>query len=258
LHKRCFTGSFIEERPEEKTILSSFKRERSIIESMMQNPFLIGKQLYLRPLEPDQDTSKLAEWYTYQEFHRYFSPQLQRGPAKSIKRLLLLGLDRLTQNRRITAFGNHARYKDFLDGLYKTSKFIVLGVALKSNDSLIGLVGLKDVTIGFIHQTAELCVIIDPQEQGKGYDTETTQLILHHGFMEQNLNRIEAFDRENTISGWKVDEKLGFQFERIRREAFFHDGQYYNVHMYSMLRREYIELFRMSPMYATMRELFSL
>src|SRR5437016_806653 len=122
---------------------------------MMQNPFLIGKQLYLRPLEPDQDSSKLAEWYNYQEFHRYFSSQPQRGPAKSIKRLLL-GLDRLAQNRLITAFGDHARYKDFLDGLYKTSKLTVLGVALKSNDSLIGIVGLKDVTIGFIYQTAEL------------------------------------------------------------------------------------------------------
>src|SRR5205807_5173745 len=108
LHNRFFADSFIEGKLKEKTILSSFKRERSIIEIMMQTPFLIGKQLYLRPLEPDQDSSKLAEWYNYQEFHRYFSSQPQRGPAKSIKRLLL-GLDRLAQNRLITAFGNHAR-----------------------------------------------------------------------------------------------------------------------------------------------------
>lgn len=129
---------------------------------------------------------------------------------------------------------------------------------MTSNHSLIGIVGLKDVTIGFIAQTAELWVIINPQEQGKDYDTEATQLILHYGFMEQNWHRIEAFDRENNILGWKVDEKLGFQFERIRREVFFHDGQYYNVHMYSMLQRGYIELFRTSPIYADMRDLFSL
>jgi RimJ/RimL family protein N-acetyltransferase len=219
---------------------------------MMQNPFLIGEQLYLRPLEPDQDSSKLAEWYNYQEFHRYFSSQPQSGPAKSIK-----SLGRQTQSKLITVFGDHAHYKDFLDGLYKTSKLTVLGVALKSNNSLIGVVGLKDVTIGFIYQTAELCVVINPQEQGKGYDTEVTQLILHYGFMEQNWNRIETFDRENNLFGWRVDEKLGFQFESIRREAFFCDGQYYNVHMYSMLRREYIELFRTSHIYTNMRDIFS-
>lgn len=51
----------------------------------MQTPFLIGKRLYLRPLEPDQDAFDLAEWYNYQEFQRYFSSQPQRGPAESTK-----------------------------------------------------------------------------------------------------------------------------------------------------------------------------
>jgi RimJ/RimL family protein N-acetyltransferase len=36
--------------------------------------------------------------------------------------------------------------------------------------------------------------------------------------MELNLNRIQSLDVEENISAWKVDEKLGFQFEGIKRE----------------------------------------
>jgi hypothetical protein len=39
-------------------------------EQEMQNPFLIGKRLYLRPLEPDQDHQKLA-WWTNSEDGRH-------------------------------------------------------------------------------------------------------------------------------------------------------------------------------------------
>ena len=195
-------------------------------EYKMQNPFLVGKHLYLRPLEPDQDSHKLSEWYNNPDLRRYLNPH----PL------------------------NSARYKDFLDELYKKFELIALGIALKSNNTLIGVVGLKN--INHLHQTAELYTIrIDPQEQGKGYGTEATQLILHYGFMELNLNRIQSLDVEENISAWKVDEKLGFQFEGIKREALFQDGRPYNMRMYSMLRREYIEFFSTSPVYAVMRDI---
>ncbi len=197
----------------------------------MQNSLLVGKQLYLRPLEPKQDSSKLAEWYNNQALRHYLNPE----PL------------------------SYARYKDFLDRLKRNTKLTILGVALKSNHTLIGSVGLKDLTGGFVSQAAELySVKVDPQEQGKGYGTEATQLILHYSFIKQNLNRLETYDVEENVPGWKVDEKLGFQFEGIRREVFFRDGRSQNMRMYSMLRREYIEVFSTNPIYAAMRDILSL
>ena len=197
----------------------------------MRNSQLVGKQLYLRPLEPDQDSSKLAEWYNNQELRHYLSPE----PLSC------------------------TRYKDFLHRLKRNARLTILGVALKSNNTLIGSVGLKDINGGFVSQAAELySVKIDPQEQGKGYGTEATQLILHYSFIKQNLNRIETYDVEENVPGWKVDEKLGFQFEGIRREVVFRDGRSQNMRMYSMLRREYIEFFSTSPIYAAMRDILSL
>ena len=74
--------------------------------------------------------------------------------------------------------------------------------------------------------------------------------------MELNLNRIQTLDVEENIPGWKVDEKLGFKFEGVQREVFPRHGRFYNMRIYSMLRREYMELFTTSPVYADQRELF--
>lgn len=91
----------------------------------MQNPFLIGKRLYIRPLEPDQDDHQLAWWNNSEDMRPYFSVY----PV------------------------NHARYKEHLSNHYKEFSHIMFGIALKSNNRLVGMVGLKDINL--LHQTAE-------------------------------------------------------------------------------------------------------
>ena len=39
----------------------------------MQNPFLVGERLYLRPLEPSQDNHLYSTWMNDEEIRRYFS-----------------------------------------------------------------------------------------------------------------------------------------------------------------------------------------
>lgn len=192
----------------------------------MQNPFLIGKRLYLRPLEPDQDYHKLAWWNNSEDVRKYFNVY----PLSDV------------------------RYKERINQQYKDFRHILFGLALKSDHTLVGVVGLKDINI--LNQSAEFYIKVDPEEQGKGYGTEATKLMLRYGFLELNLNRIQTLDVEENIPGWKVDEKLGFQFEGIMREMFHRHGRSYNMRIYSMLRREYFDLFTNSPVYADQRELF--
>ena len=80
--------------------------------SSMQNPFLVGERLYLRPLEPAQDYHHYATWMNDEEIRRYFSIY----PTSDTR-----GRERLEQ-------------------LYKDGKHIIFGVALKSDNRLIGLV----------------------------------------------------------------------------------------------------------------------
>jgi RimJ/RimL family protein N-acetyltransferase len=192
----------------------------------MQNPFLIGKRLYLRPMEPDQDYHHLSIWNNSEDIRRYFNVY----PL------------------------NDARYKERADSYYRSFSHILFGVVAKEDNRLVGVVALKDINL--LNRNAEFYLKIDASEQGKGFGTEATKLMLRYGFLELNLNRIMTLDVEENIPGWKVDEKLGFKFEGIQREVFHRHGRSYNMRIYSMLNREYQDVFANSPVYADQREIF--
>lgn len=177
----------------------------------MQNPFIVGERLYLRPLEPDKDYHPVAQWGNAEDMRRYFNVY----PASD------------------------ARMKERLDQFYRSFQHILFGVALKDDNDLIGIVGLKDINT--LNQTAEFYVKIDPSRQGKGYGTEATTLMLRYGFFELNLNRIQTQDMEENIGGWRADEKAGFKLEGTLREAILRFGRYHHVRVYSVLRSEYME-----------------
>ena len=178
----------------------------------LQNPFIIGERVYLRPLEPSQDNHLYATWLCDQEIRRFFSVY----PTSD------------------------ARGRDRLENLYKDFKHILFGVALKSDNRLIGLVGLKDINT--LNQSAEFYILIgDRSIWGQGYGTEATLLMIRYGFVELNLNRIQTQDIEENVAGWHADEKAGFKLEGILREAFQRSGKYHDVRMYSLLRNEFFE-----------------
>ncbi|EFH80532.1 GNAT family N-acetyltransferase [Ktedonobacter racemifer] len=177
----------------------------------MQNPFLVGQRLYLRPLEPNQDYHHVAQWHNEEKMRSYFNVY----PTSD------------------------TRMKERLDQFYRSFQHILLGVALKENHALIGIVGLKDINI--LNQSAEFYVKIDPSMQGKGYGTEATTLMVHYGFMELNLNRIQTQDMEENIGGWRADEKAGFKLEGTLREAILRFGRYQHVRVYSILRDEFLQ-----------------
>ncbi|GHO65205.1 N-acetyltransferase [Ktedonobacter sp. SOSP1-52] len=179
-------------------------------ESAMQNPFSVGPHLYLRPLEPAQDYHHVALWHNGEEMRSYFNVY----PTSD------------------------TRSKERLDQMYRDFRHILLGVALKQDNTLIGVVGLKDINT--LNQTAEFYIKIDPSVQGRGYGTEATKLMIQYGFMELNLHRIQTQDMEENIGGWRADEKAGFQLEGTLREAILRFGTYHNVRVYSILRNEFI------------------
>src|SRR5438874_11562434 len=151
--------------------------------SNMQNPFIVGERIYLRPLEPAQDNQLYSTWMNDEEIRRYFSI----FPTSD------------------------TRGKERLEQLYKDGKHIIFGVSLNSDNRLIGLVGLKD--INYINQSAEFYVIIgDRALQGRGHGTEATKLMMRYGFMEVNLNRIQTQYVEENVDGCGADERAACQY----------------------------------------------
>lgn len=74
---------------------------------------------------------------------------------------------------------------------------------------------------------------------GKGIMTEALDAVLAFGFSRMDLNRIEADVSTENIASRRVLEKLGFTYEGTQREQYYEWGDFHDLELYSLLRREY-------------------
>jgi RimJ/RimL family protein N-acetyltransferase len=150
----------------------------------MVNPFLVGQRVYLRP------------------FQRADAPVLVRfmnDPA--VRRALLL-------ERPITL----EEEEEFLVRLGGNKEMVLLGVVARDGDRLVGSIGLSAIQPS--SRQAQFGIFIGaPEEWGKGYGTEATELMVGYGFEALNLNRIRLHVFEDNPRAIRVYEKIGFARE---------------------------------------------
>ncbi|QQE73952.1 GNAT family N-acetyltransferase [Brevibacillus composti] len=174
--------------------------------------FLGGERVYLRPVE-------LADTDLY--FSMLFHPQARR----------LTG----TQN----SFTREQIHR-YLDGKSKDSSSLLLLIALRDNDEVIG-----DIALQSIDQTNRNCniriAIPQPQHQSNGLGSEAMRLLLDYGFGILNLHRIELNVFSYNAQAIRAYEKVGFTQEGVQREALYYNHEYHDSILMSILAREYRE-----------------
>jgi aminoglycoside 6'-N-acetyltransferase len=74
--------------------------------------------------------------------------------------------------------------------------------------------------------------------QGKGYAKEAVGLLVDYLFSGHPAERIMAFTEVENIAAQRVMEGVGFQREGVLRRAMFRDGQWRDIALYGLLRRE--------------------
>ncbi len=179
----------------------------------MKYPFIIGKRVYLRPLEID-DADNFVTWLNDEEVNKYL---IRTMPLNKI------------------------REREFLEGLYKDNKEVILGIALKANDELIGVIGLHKISLAF--HNAEMGIIIgDKSRWSKGYGTEAVGLIVKYGFDQLNLHRIYLTVLDFNLRAIRVYEKSGFKMEGTFREHVYRHGKYCDVLLMGILKDEWKNL----------------
>lgn len=114
------------------------------------------------------------------------------------------------------------------------------GIVDKEDNKLIGTCGFVNWIVD--DDRAEIGYALSRKYWGKGYMTEAVRAVIAFGFSTMNLNRIEARCKIENIPSAKVMEKVGMKFEGILREHLFVKGIYHDLKMYSILRREWVEL----------------
>jgi diamine N-acetyltransferase len=176
----------------------------------LKNPFLIGERIYLRPLERE-DAAIFVPWVNDQEI---------------IRNLVLY--------RPM----NRDNEEEFIARASKEHNGIVLGIALKKDDRLIGNTALHAVHSK--NRNAGFGIMIgDKTEWNRGYGTEATGLMVRYGFTTLNLNRIWLHVHEYNPRGRRAYEKVGFQVEGTLRKHSFRDGRYWDVVVMGLLREEW-------------------
>ena len=91
----------------------------------MQNPFITGDRIYLRPLEME-DVDSFILWLNDEEVRQYL---------------------------KMTSPLNRIREREFIERLYKDDREIVLGIVLKENDQLMGNIALHGISAPFRHES---------------------------------------------------------------------------------------------------------
>jgi len=176
----------------------------------MDRPFLIGKLIYLRPLEPD-DADRFATW---------------------------LNDARVTRTLRARGPITRAFKREWIERVTRDDKALACSIVRRRDDRHIGSTGLHE--IDWQARSAGFGISIGiPEMWGKGYGTEATRLITDHAFRTLNLNRVWLDVHASNVGAQRAYEKAGFRVEGVQRQAIYRDGRYADMLLMSVLREEW-------------------
>lgn len=181
-------------------------------------PFLIGKEIYLRPLVEGDSEGPYPRWFN--------DAAVCRGNMHHI----------------FPYTAEDAR--GYIQQANSGRHHLVLAIVRREDDAHIGNIALD--RIDYINRIAELTIVIgDKTCWGKGYGKEAARLICDHGFLVLNLNRIACGTFEDNVAMRKLAECLGMIEEGRRRQAVYKLGRYTDVVEYGVLRNEYVARFNL-------------
>ena len=83
-------------------------------------------------------------------------------------------------------------------------------------------------------------IIPDPAEQGKGYGTETVNLMFDRAFHQWSFNRISIGVVGFNAPALNFYEKVGFKREGIQEQGYFYDDEFSDFVMMRILKSEYV------------------
>lgn len=114
----------------------------------------------------------------------------------------------------------------------------VFGIEIINEQKLIGTCGLYD--LDYIAGKAELRIKIGEfSYRGKGAGTETLCYLLSFGFKDLNLHKIWLRVLTDNTPAVKLYKKFGFITDGVLRKDMYIKGQYKNLYIMSLLRKEY-------------------
>ena len=125
---------------------------------------------------------------------------------------------------------------------YQYGQLGVFAIVLKESDKMIGTIELHTYVK---NHKAELGYTISPYFWGNGYAYEAAKAVISWGFNELELKRIECTAFVNNNQSTRVCEKLGLDFECVRKKGYMlYDGTIHDISCYAITDDEYFKSIR--------------
>jgi len=110
----------------------------------------------------------------------------------------------------------------------------------KETGRLVGMTGLIDINIK--HKRAQFYMTIGEKDfQGMRLPDENIPMVLEYAFEELGLNKVYLYTIDINDKARHVYLRNGFKAEGVLREHYFCVGQLRDLHVYSVLRKEWLE-----------------
>lgn len=119
-------------------------------------------------------------------------------------------------------------------------RFLLFLLIDKTTQKVIGRCGLHNWNPD--HRRAEIGYhMADESYKQRGLMSEAVEAIIHHGFHQMNLNRIEAIVSPYNEPSLKIIRKFNFQEEGRMRKHYPSEDGFEDSLMFGLLREEYSE-----------------
>lgn len=115
--------------------------------------------------------------------------------------------------------------------------FINWAIAKKEDNKLIGMIGFFRLQPENFR--GEVGYILNPNFHRKGIMKEALDKALEYGFGVLNFHSIEAVIDPKNIGSEKLLQKAGFLKEAHFKENFFHNDEFLDTVIYSLLKKNY-------------------
>ncbi len=174
----------------------------------MKIPFLLGKNIYLRPLLEDDIGDNYLSWLNDPNVNKYST---RRYFPTSEADLHLF-------------FGNLRNNKDL----------ITLAIICIDNDTHVGNIQLGPIE--WVNRSAKISILIGEKEYwNKGICQEAIELMTKHAFKTLNLHRLFAGTSNPAFK--RIMEKLGWTLEGTLKEAEFLGGKYVDSYVFGIINK---------------------
>lgn len=172
-------------------------------------PSLVADNIFLRPASGD-DIASTYHWYLMEE------PQS----------LFVLPCQVKTASEAADQFKKEPA----------SEKKQTFAVIFRETSTPVGLVGFSD----YNHQnrSAELHLMIDPDERRKGFGQAAMKLLIGYLFRNRGLNKVYVEFPDFNEGAVAVVDKLGFKKDGTLRDNHFFKGEFHSTLIYSLLLYE--------------------